>query len=164
MRMTDGTYSAMNQLMADCFNMNAVIDNLAYNLDYLYFNRIGDIVHHNMAHVMPVWADKFSDKMLELSARPVRLDIGGATEEYNDLLTIFEVLRNGLVEILENTRRLISLSDMNGDDEVRIFAEGFLEEVSLFVKQSEEWINAAKVLSAQDFNIHIRDYTHFIEV
>ena len=54
MRMTDGTYSAMNQLMADCFNMNAVIDNLAYNLDYLYFNRIGDLVHHNMAHVMPV--------------------------------------------------------------------------------------------------------------
>ena len=102
--------------------------------------------------------------MLELSARPVRLDIGGATKEYNNLLTIFEVLHSGLSGILESTRRLISLSDMNGDDEVRIFAEGFLEEVSLFVKQSEEWINAAKVLSAQDLNIYIRDYTHFIEV
>ena len=52
---------------------------------------------------------------------------------------------------------------MNGDDEVRIFAEGFLEDVSLFVKQAEEWINAAKVLDPQDLNIHISDYTHFIK-
>ena len=163
MRMTDGTYNAMNKLMALCFDANAIVDNLAYNLDYLYFNRIGDIVHHQVAHVMPVWADQISEKMLELSARPVRLDINGYTEEYKDLLAIFKVLHDTLIGLLEDTRQLISISDMNGDDEVRIFAEGFLEEVSLFVKQAEEWINAAQVLSAQEFNIHVHEYTHFIK-
>lgn len=164
MRVSEQSYIGMNELIAKCFDANAVIDNLAYSLDFHYFNEIGKIVHIHVAHVMPEWADLISDKMLELSVRPVRMEIKGYTEDYEDLSKVFSVLYSTLNGILEGTRKLIGVADLNGDDEVRIFCEDFLIKVSMFVKQAEEWKNAVKVLDPQSFNIHIKEYTHFIEI
>lgn len=163
MRMSLESYDKMNILLQQCFNANAVFDNLAYNLDYHYFNNIAKMVHLKVAHLMPEWADLISDKMLELSARPIRLQIGGYQEDYsNDLFKIFNVLFETLSEIREKTRELIESSDLDGDDEVRIFAENFLDIMSPYIKQAEEWLNASQSLTAAEFNIHIQDYTHFI--
>jgi len=164
MRMTEETYNKLNLLMAECFDGNAVIDNLAYNLDFYYFNEIADIVHHQIAHILPEWADMISNKMLELSARPIRLDIGGYQDDISNLTEIFTILYNTIRKILEDTRSLIATADMNGDDEVRIFAESFLEKVSSYVKQGEEWVNSSKTLTPAEMNIHIKQYTHFIKL
>ena len=164
MRMSKESYDRLNQLVGKCFNANAVVDNLAYCLDFHYFNEIGKVVHLCVAHKLPELADLVSDKMLELSARPIRVDINGYAEDYEDLKQIFEVLHSTMVELLENTRELISIADLNADDEVRIFCEEFLMLVSVYVKQSEEWLNAANVLDAHTLNIHIKDYTHFIKL
>lgn len=138
MRMSQESYDKMNSLVGVCFNANAVIDNLAYNLDYHYFNEIGKIVHLKFAHVMPEFADLISDKMLELGARPVRKDIGGYDKEYDKLVDIFSVLYETTKGLLEETRKLINTADLNDDDEVRIFAESFLDKISVYVKQCEE--------------------------
>ena len=164
MRMSEESYLKMNELVAKCFDANAVIDNLAYSLDFHYFSEIAKVVHLRVAHIMPEWADLVSDKMLELSVRPVRLDIKGYVEDYDDLQKVFSVLSSTLNGILEDTRKLIGVADLNGDDEVRIFCEEFLTRVSVFVKQADEWENAVKVLDPQTLNIHIKDYTHFIEI
>lgn len=164
MRMSEESYLKMNELVAKCFDANAVIDNLAYSLDFHYFNEIAKVVHLRVAHIMPEWADLISDKMLELSVRPVRLDIKGYAEDYSDLQKVFSVLHSTIDGILEDTRKLIGVADLNGDDEVRIFCEEFLTKVSVFVKQAEEWENAAKVLEPHTLNIHIKDYTHHIEI
>ena len=164
MRMSENSYKKMNKLAGECFNANAIIDNLAYSLEFHYFSEIAKIVHLCVAHVMPEWADLVTDKMLELSARPKREDINGYGEDYSELPAIFDVLYTTLRDLLESTRDLISIADINEDDEVRIFAESFLERISVFVKQAEEWKNAAAVLDAQSLNIHIKQYTHFIEV
>ena len=164
MRMSIDSYNKMNILLAKCFNANAVIDNLAYNLDYHYFNEIAKIVHLKVAHVMPELADKISDKMLELSSRPVRKVIGGYEEDYQDLNEIFKVLDQTLEDIRLFAKDLIGDADMNDDDEVRIFAENFLDILSPYIKQAEEWIHASEFLSAAEFNNHIKEYTHFIEV
>lgn len=153
----------MNALAAMCFNANAVIDNLAYNLDYHYYNQIAEVVHLHVAHVMPEWADLITDQMLQLSARPVRLDINGYDTDYEDLKEIFKVLLETLQEIHSFTKDLIESADMSGDDEVRIFGEEFLMKVSPFIKQAEEWLNAANIMDAHTLNIHIHDYTHFIK-
>lgn len=164
MRMSKESYDRLNQLIGKCFNANAVVDNLAYCLDYHYFNEIGKIVHLCVAHKLPELADEVSDKMLELSARPIRVDINGYNEDINDLSKIFEVLHTTMVDLLEETRELIGVADLNADDEVRIFCEEFLMQLSVYVKQAEEWQNAAAVLDAHTLNIHIKDYTHFIKL
>ena len=163
MRMTNKSYNYMNTLTAMCFNANSVVDNLAYSLDYHYYTEIADIVHHKVAHIMPEWADIVTDKMLELCARPTRKGIEGHEEDYEDLKKVFEILMETLLEIRNATRAMIESADLDGDDEVRIFGEEFLDKhVSPFIKQADEWINAANKLSPEDLNIHIKQYTHFI--
>ncbi len=164
MRMSVESYNKLNELAGKCFNANAVVDNLAYSLDYHYFNEIAKIVHLRVAHELPVLADLITDKMLELSARPIRVDIKGYGEDYESLEKIFETLYDTLRDLLEDTRKLINVADLNEDDEVRIFCEEFLTKISVFVKQAEEWRHAAKVMEPQTLNVHIKEYTHFISL
>lgn len=164
MRMSNDSYNSMNALTSMCFNANAIFDNLAYSLDYHFLTRIADIVHHNVAHVMPAWADDITDQMLKLGARPVRKDIGGYEKDYEDLREIFNVILETLLNLRNATRDLIESADMDGDDEVRIFGEDFLCKILPFIKQADEWINAAEKLDPQTLNIHIKDYTHFIAI
>ena len=164
MRMSNKSYNNMNALAAMCFDANAVIDNLAYSLDYHYYNKIAEAVHLHVAHIMPEWADLVTDQMLQLSARPVRLDINGYDKDYEDIKDVFAALLETLTGISNFTKDLIESADMSGDDEVRIFGEDFLMKVSPFIKQAEEWSNAAKVMDPHSLNIHIKDYTHFIEL
>ena len=154
----------MNALAAMCFDANAFIDNLAYSLDYHYYNKIAEVVHLHVAHIMPEWADLVTDQMLELSARPVRLNINGYNKDYEDVKDVFAALLETLIGISSFTKDLIESADMSGDDEVRIFGEEFLMKVSPFIKQAEEWSNAAKIMDPHSLNIHIKDYTHFIEL
>ena len=164
MRMSNKSYNNMNALAAMCFDANASIDNLAYILDYHYYNKIAEVVHLHVAHIMPEWADLVTDQMLELSARPVRLNINGYNKDYEDVKDVFAALLETLMGISSFTKDLIESADMSGDDEVRIFGEEFLMKVSPFIKQAEEWSNAAKVMDPHSLNIHIKDYTHFIEL
>ena len=164
MRMSNKSYNNMNALAAMCFDANAFIDNLAYSLDYHYYNKIAEVVHLHVAHIMPEWADLLTDQMLELSARPVRLNINGYNKDYEDVKDVFAALLETLMGISSFTKDLIESADMSGDDEVRIFGEEFLMKVSPFIKQAEEWSNAAKIMDPHSLNIHIKDYTHFIEL
>lgn len=164
MRMTINSYNKMNELVRRCFNANAIVDNLAYNLDFYYYNQIAEIVHKKIAHLLPEWADIVSDKMLELSARPCRKDINGYEEDYKEVKEIFQVLSYTLLDIREFVKDLIESSDMDGDDEVRIFGENFLDMLSPYIKQADEWLNASMKLSPEELNIHIAQYTHFIRL
>lgn len=162
MRMSMESYNKLNELAGKCFNANAIVDNLAYSLDFHYYSEIAKIVHLRVAHKLPEFADLITDKMLELSARPIRVDIKGYNEDYEDLSKVFDTLYDTFRELLEETRKLISIADLNEDDEVRIFCEEFLTMLSPYVKQAEEWINAIKVMDPHTLNIHIKEYTHFI--
>lgn len=162
MRMSLESYNKMNELAGKCFNANAIVDNLAYCLDYHYYNEIAKIVHLRVAHKLPEFADEITDKMLELSARPIRVDINGYNKDYEQLPDLFTELEKTFAELLEETRKLIGIADLNADDEVRIFCEGLLTELSLYLKQAEEWKNAAGAMDAHTLNVHIKDYTHFI--
>lgn len=162
MRMSLESYNKMNELAGKCFNANAIVDNLAYCLDYHYYNEIAKIVHLRVAHKLPEFADEITDKMLELSARPIRVDINGYNQDYEQLPDLFAELEKTFAELLEDTRKLIGIADLNADDEVRIFCEELLVKLSAYVKQAEEWKNAANVMDAHTLNVHIKEYTHFI--
>ena len=151
MRMSLESYNKMNELAGKFFDANAIVDNLAYNLDFYYYNEIAKIVHLRVAHKLPEFADMVTDKMLELSARPVRVDIGGYEEDFEgNLIPIFKKLDDTFSFLIKETRNLIVIADMNAD------------ELSKYLKQAEEWANASNKMDAHTLNVHIKDYTHFI--
>lgn len=154
----------MNQLATLCFDANAILDNLAYNLDFYYYNKIAHVVHLSMAHVMPEWADQITDKMLLLGLRPTRGLIGEYQDDIPDLKTVFTKILETMMNLRRYCSELISTADLSDDDEVRIFGEDFIQQITPYIKQAEEWLNAIGVMSAHELNIHIREYTNFISV
>ena len=137
-RISEETCAKMNSLATKCFELNAEFDNLAYSLEYNYFHQIANIIHYHIAHIMPEFADLITDKMLELSVRPVRQNISGYGKEYTNVLAAFISLRDAMYSFRSGIKDLIYTADMNEDDEARIFAEELLNKVSLYIKQSEE--------------------------
>ena len=162
MRISEISYKKLNNLATLCFDANAVLDNLAYNLDFYYYGKIAKIVHLSMAHVMPEWADIITDKMLMLSVRPTRGALGSHEEDIKDVKVIFERVRDVFMGIRKNCCDLIATADLEDDDEVRIFGEEFLVLITPFIKQAEEWIKIAGEFGANELNVHIEDYTNFI--
>ena len=137
-RISEETCAKMNSLATKCFELNAEFDNVAYSLEYNYFHQIANIIHYHIAHIMPEFADLITDKMLELSVRPVRQNISGYGKEYTNVLAAFISLRDAMYSFRSGIKDLIYTADMNEDDEARIFAEELLDKVSLYIKQSEE--------------------------
>lgn len=164
MNISETSYKQLNKLATLCFDANAVFDNLAYNLDYYFYTKIAKVVHLSVAHVMPEWADIITDKMLELGLRPTRGDISAYEDDIKDVKSIFERIHDTLMNLRKYCCELISTADLNDDDEVRIFGEEFLTYITPFIKQTEEWLNAVAGLGASDLNIHIKEYTNFINI
>ncbi len=101
--------------------------------------------------------------MLQLSARPTRAAIGSYETDYTDLRVMFDIMMKTFLNMRAFVRNLIETADMNSDDEVRIFGEKFLEtNIQIFIKQIDEWIETSKTVSPEHLNLHIKNYTHFI--
>lgn len=164
MRISEQTYKQMNDLATLCFDANAILDNLAYNLDFYYYNKIARVVHLSIAHIMPEWADLITDQMLLLGVRPTRGEIGSYQEDISDLPQIFTKILETMLNLRKKCSELIETADLYEDNEVRIFGEEFLVKITPFIKQSKEWLNAMGMMSPHELNTHIIEYTNFIKI
>ena len=165
MRIHEETYNALNELTKMCFEMNAVADNIYYNMADLYYNHSAELFHHSYAHAWPQVADMISDEMLKLNARPVRLPVDGSSEKYDNLELMMAVNAAAVNKVFEKCKEIVDLADLLDDVDIRIFGENLLNGVLLnYVKQADEWLKVIKSVPAYHFDIHFDDYTHFIPV
>lgn len=153
----------LNQLLRDLFDGNALIDNMYYDLQSKYFFKLADAIHVPVAHQLPELADEVSDLMTKLDIRAMRYATENHVAKYERVYDVFVGLSDYFGALRAKVRSIINEADMNGDDEVRIWLENFLvEKILPLYKQTREWERAAAELSDHDFNIHIEDYTHFL--
>ena len=76
----------------------------------------------------------------------------------------FEKVDKNLAEDLTNQiHDLIEIAEMNDDLEVKLYAEDLSLLVLDYFKQAEEWEHIAKTTTPADMNIHIKEYTNFID-
>jgi len=165
MKVSNVTIDKMQILLKEFFNANAKSDNIAYWLGYNYYNNIEKIYHQKWAHAFPgdQFADGLSNMMLKLGIRPVRLALENHTKDFNNLIEVFDENKN-IIEVLVNEiHELIELAELNGDVEVKLYAEELALIILDYEKQAEEWAYIAKVVSPSDMNIHIEKYTNFIK-
>ena len=105
MRLHQETYDALNELIGMCFSMNAVADNIYYNMANAYYNHSAEKFHHSYAHAWGQIADMISDEMLKLNARPVRLPVEGSVEEYENLALAMAVNSAAVNKVLRSARK-----------------------------------------------------------
>lgn len=163
MAMTVKVCDILNHYVQELFAGNAKIDNLYYNLKFKGYNNLADAIHEPVAHIMGELADRVTDLMDSNDARPVRYGLGDEIKEYS-AEECFKELKSYFDKLVSITYKVIEEADMENDLEVKIFMEDFLNScVMKYRKQSHEWDDAINKLGADDFNIHINDYTHYIK-
>ena len=170
MDISEEAYRRSNAILGHMFDLNGICDNVAYNMNFHYLNKMGDIYHLSYAHLFPgdSFADGLSDKMLQLNARPVRLAIPDHTEEYRDAASGFDATAVAIKALEKEIGDMIVYLESDrsaGNDSLRLFFENMLEkQVTAARKQADEWVDASHKLTEQTLNIHFEDYTHFVDI
>ncbi len=165
MRVSEATINKLQLLLKKFFDANAKSDNIAYWLGYNYYNNIEKIYHEKWAHAFPSdkFADGLSNFMLKLDVRPVRIGLEDHVYDYKDLVEVFEDNKNLAEDLTNEIHDLIEIAEMNDDLEVKLYAEDLSLLVLDYFKQAEEWEHTAKTTTPADMNIHIKEYTNFID-
>lgn len=170
MDISDEAYKRSKMILGHMFELNSITDNVAYNMNFHYLNKMGDIYHLSFAHLFPgnSFADGLSDKMLELNARPIRPAMAEHSEEYQDAAAGFDVTAVAVKSLEKEIGDMIIYLESDrsaGNDSLRLFFENMLEnQVTKVRKQADEWVDASHKLTEQTLNIHFEDYCHFIDI
>lgn len=155
MYITEATKDQLNELLAACFQMNSICDNIAYEMAFKKMVHAEPIFHEKYAHAFPALADVISELMLKLNARPIRKALHENTDEYQDIIEMFSSLLIEVDRFRELIIKTIEVSDLNNDAEVRIAMENFLVDFIPFVDQANTWKIKAEICGA---NIEMFDH------
>ena len=170
MDISEEAYKRCNAILGHMFDLNAICDNCAYNFNYHYYNKLGNIYHESYAHLFPGvnFADGLSGKMLELNARPVRLALPDHTDEYKgvaDAFAVTDVAIRALEAEVADCLKYLESDRSAGNDSLRLFFENMLEsQITKARKQADEWLDASRKVTDQTLNIHFEDFTHFVDI
>lgn len=153
------TEKALNELLGLTFQGNSHADNCAYYLDANAFTQTQAVFHEKYAHQFPVWADSISNLIVQLGGRPVRLALEANTNEYENHAELFMEVCQFLLDYREKIYEVIEIADMNNDREVVSFLDGYLLDISKYIKQSAIWMTKAKkITNAEDFDDEFEDF------
>ena len=153
------TEKALNELLGLTFQGNSHADNCAYYLDVNTFIQTQEIFHEKYAHQFTVWADSISNLIVRLGGRPVRLALEANTNDYESHTDLFLDIGQFLLDYREKIYEVIEIADMNNDREVVSFLDGYLLDISKYIKQSAIWITKAKkITNIEDFDDEFEDF------
>ena len=85
-----------------------------------------DIVHHKIAHMLPVLADDISDYVSSRGTYLHRPIVPKCDKEYESLKEIFFDMTEFMVDLEEMTSRVINIAKSENDKMTSIFLEKFL--------------------------------------
>ena len=167
MLMTEGTRDKLNEVLTHSFLLNMICDNAVYQIDYSVYPVTAHIVHESYAHYWPQVADKWSDLMIKLNAKPVRGDLHADYEDYEgNLSAIFADIARTTEDYRRKIVELIELAELNEDKEVVLMGEEILLQIMPYRKQADIWAVESKRYEGnyKSFDARIETFTTMIPI
>ena len=167
MLMTEGTRDKLNEVLTHSFLLNMICDNAVYQIDYSVYPVTAHIVHESYAHYWPQVADKWSDLMIKLNAKPVRGDLHANYEDYDgNLSAIFADIARATEDYRRKIVELIELAELNEDKEVVLMGEEILLQIMPYRKQADIWATESKRYEGnyKSFDTRIETFTTMIPI
>lgn len=137
------TEKVLNEVMQQCFLMNAKFDLVAYWLDKNGYIKATESFHEKVSHKTPLWADEISTYMVQEGAQPVRLGLETQNRNFTNVEELFFYAKEAFEAFEEKTLEAIEIADLNNDVRPRIFLENFVIDKNVFLKQMNIFYNKA---------------------
>lgn len=136
MLMSERTKKAIDICVQRMFYMNRVMDNLVSNMAINWsMYKATDIIHHKLAHLYPLIADKFSDIQQKFNVRTFYLETPSDTTEYASL---YDGFRKALDELMISNDAIIDAIEIakeEGDINVKVLLEKELANLTPVIEQ-----------------------------
>lgn len=151
----------LNELLGACFEMNAHSDNVAYWLRFNNYVEATKEFHEKYAHEFPVLADKITEFMAKVKARPVRLACPIHADDYSNAEEAFTDVNNQIKSFIGIIKDSLELAEINDEIDSRIFLENFLTEILNYAEQADIWEDKAKLIGDDPikFDKYFDDFT-----
>lgn len=131
----------LNEVSQMFFYGNSLVDNIVYNLDIVFnMPQTQDIIHHSLAHQLPLIADSFVEIQTLQNAKPIRLAVQENGQTYNTFVDCFKEIANYFNNLLiPKIKDAIYVAEENGEITTKIMLEDGLVTLNKFVKQALIW-------------------------
>ena len=142
------TVKSIQTLIDMCFQSNAILDNIVYQLDISPINvpKLYEFTHYTLSHSFPTtFADTITDFMLQQNDRIYRGVLQGANKNYNSIIECYQDIVNTYVNVQKQVEICIDIAIENKDKAVEDFLRDFNVKVAtLYVKQAKVLLNGIK--------------------
>ena len=138
MIVSKNTQNALIEMIGEAFTLNRKVDRMVSVLGTKFAcNQAADLIHYNIAHIYPVWADVLGSECLERYNIPVyypSTPSGG--QDYNSVMDIVKDLEKVNLDFQSMLMGCIKIAFDNKD--IHIYADllGLLTEVNKIVGQT----------------------------
>lgn len=119
MLMNEETSEALDILYGAFFDLNATLDRVASVMMNGFSMPIaGDIVHHKLSHLMPLFADMISEIKDNYNISSIRPPVHKDDRNYDNLLTMFETVLKEFSDIYEMINKVDDIAIKHRDRNV----------------------------------------------
>lgn len=124
------TSDALDELYGAFFDLNATLDRMSsILLNDFSMPQASDILHHKIAHLMPLMADLISEIKDNYNVSSIRPEVHRDSRTYSDLKEMFETLLSEYTEVYEMIKMTHEISlnnkDLNVCSELLNFTRNF---------------------------------------
>lgn len=136
MLIDEKTSKDLDTLYGQMFNLNSMTDCMSsYLLNVWAMPQAANIIHHNLAHLFPLIADKISEIKDNYNIRSIRPAVPQHDEEFTNLVDMFDLLYNECEYTYEMIKLVNKGALENGDLNVHSDLMAILRDFNIVIGQ-----------------------------
>lgn len=130
------TSEALDELYGAFFDLNATLDRMvSVMLNDFCMPQANKIIHHRLAHLMPLMADMISEIKDNYNVSSIRPEVHRDSRTYSNLKDMFETLLKEFEEVYEMIKMTCDISDLNKDLNVKSDLIDFIRKFNMVIGQ-----------------------------
>lgn len=161
MLINEKTSKELDILYGQMFSLNSVFDNAcSFMLNEWAMVQAENIIHHNLAHLFPLLADKVSGIKDDYDMRSIRPVVPEHSETYENLVDMFDKLLDECTATYEMIKIVNNTAIENGDFNVQVGLISLMQDYSKVYGQVLTLNNKAHQLvdNFERFDAHIDNW------
>ena len=136
MRLSDKTSQALDILVGQYFNLNRVFDRAVSWMEVEFaMPNAANIIHHKLAHLWPLMADKVSDFKHQWNVPTYYPETRGDGREYANLENMMDVMLRETLDVYDVIKQTYQIAKEEGDFNANAMLQRLMQDMNKVISQ-----------------------------
>lgn len=143
----------LENIVSHCFYSNRIIDRICSIMSVRFvMSNTSNMIHHKLAHLYPLLADKISDYMDSRDCTTIYGATIAGDQEYEDYIECFRTMLELNLDLESRVKDTIVVAEKSGDYSTKVYLENFLLELIPITKDIMLLTDKAEMYGDSDLN------------